>query len=139
VTTIESETELDSDARALCRDCWLGSLYAPGPNVWIRHHRMESQSKPILIFANGSWRPSTDRVYFDTFISSKAEKELHEWQQQLEPFRKLVETFSEPGSLVIDPFLGGGTTAMACRELGRRFVGSDVDAQAVAVALERLA
>jgi site-specific DNA-methyltransferase (adenine-specific) len=118
--------------------CWLGSLYMPGPNVWIRNHRMESASKPVLIMANGKWRPRTDRVYFDTFISPKAEKALHDWQQQLAPVSKLVETFSQPGDHVVDPFLGSGTTAVACKQLGRRFTGCDVDPAAVATARERL-
>jgi DNA modification methylase len=39
---------------------------------------------------------------------------------------------------VVDPCLGGGTTAIVCRDLGRRFVGCDIDADAVLTAQERL-
>lgn len=41
--------------------------------------------------------------------------------------------------LVVDPFVGSGTTAAVCQRLGRRFVGCDVDAVAVATARRRLA
>lgn len=50
----------------------------------------------------------------------------------------LAERLTEPGQLVVDPFLGGGTTAVVCRHLGRRFVGCDRDAAAVASARARL-
>jgi hypothetical protein len=39
--------------------------------------------------------------------------------------RDVVACFSAPGALVCDPFLGSGTTAVACAQLGRRFVGGD--------------
>jgi len=40
--------------------------------------------------------------------------------------------------LVVDPFLGSGTTALACLQLGRRFIGCDIDAGAVAIARRRV-
>jgi DNA modification methylase len=51
----------------------------------------------------------------------------------------IVERLTEPGALVVDPFLGGGTTAVVCEALGRRFVGCAVDAAAITAARERLA
>lgn len=48
--------------------------------------------------------------------------------------RDLIERLTKPGDLVCDPFLGGGTTAVACLSLGRRFVGCDINADAVAAA-----
>jgi site-specific DNA-methyltransferase (adenine-specific) len=39
----------------------------------------------------------------------------------------LVRDFTDPGDLVIDPFLGSGTTAVACAALGRRFIGIEID------------
>jgi DNA methylase len=39
--------------------------------------------------------------------------------------RHFVEIFSKPGDLMCDPFLGGGTTAIAARTLGRGFIGAD--------------
>ncbi len=47
-------------------------------------------------------------------------KELgdHPWQQAAEPFERLVEMAKLPGELVVDPFLGSGTTATACVTIG---------------------
>lgn len=52
---------------------------------------------------------------------------------------RLIQLFSFPGDLVSDPFLGSGTTAIAALKLGRRFCGSDVDEQCVALARARVA
>ena len=41
--------------------------------------------------------------------------------------RELVSLYTEPGDLVLDPFMGGGATALACLTLGRRFVGIEKD------------
>lgn len=48
-------------------------------------------------------------------------------QKPLALFRKLVEQSSDAGELVLDPFIGGGTTAMACEELGRDWIGYEID------------
>jgi site-specific DNA-methyltransferase (adenine-specific) len=51
---------------------------------------------------------------------------------------RLVEIFTDPGDLVLDPFCGSGTTGVACIRLGRRFIGIEKDATYAAVARERL-
>ena len=43
-----------------------------------------------------------------------------------------------PGGLVLDPFCGSGSTAVACVQMGRDFVGSDLDAGYVATARKRV-
>ncbi|MDA8309420.1 MAG: DNA methyltransferase [Actinomycetota bacterium] len=63
---------------------------------------------------------------------------LHSWQQAVEPVIHWVQMTSEPGELVMDPFLGSGTTAVAAIGAGRRFVGGDIEAGNVATAKERL-
>lgn len=51
---------------------------------------------------------------------------------------ELVELFTDPGDIVLDPFCGSGTTGVACIRLGRRFIGIEKDAKYAAVAQERL-
>jgi hypothetical protein len=50
----------------------------------------------------------------------------------------LILMFTSPGDLVIDPFMGVGSTAVACALTGRRFWGCDVDAEATYFARLRL-
>jgi len=56
------------------------------------------------------------------------------------PFMKwLVEKGSLEGDLVLDPFLGSGTTAVACKQLGRRCLGVEISERYLEIAVRRLA
>jgi len=51
---------------------------------------------------------------------------------------RAVKSFSDQGEHVVDPFLGSGTTAVACWQAGRRFTGGDVNYKTVRFAAARL-
>lgn len=51
---------------------------------------------------------------------------------------ELVDDFTDLGESVFDPFVGSGTTGVACVRRGRRFIGADNDAKTAALARERL-
>lgn len=48
--------------------------------------------------------------------------------------RAAIESFSEPGDLVLDPFMGGGTTVVEALALGRNAIGTDISSLAVFIA-----
>jgi len=50
----------------------------------------------------------------------------------------LIRQSSEPGDLVIDPFMGSGSVGIAALRLGRRFLGNDLNPEAVRIAAQRL-
>lgn len=52
--------------------------------------------------------------------------------------RWFIELFTEPGDIVLDPFSGSGTTAIAARELGRRYIGIEIKEDYCRLAEERL-
>ena len=52
---------------------------------------------------------------------------IHPTQKPLDLFTELVRVHSNPGDLIVDPFLGSGTTAVAAAESGRKFYGGDID------------
>lgn len=49
-----------------------------------------------------------------------------------------IKLFTQPDDLVLDPFLGSGTTAVACEQLGRRCLGIELNPEYIQVAQERL-
>lgn len=63
---------------------------------------------------------------------------VHPTQKPLPLMLRLVEQFTDPGELVLDPFCGSGTTGVACLRLGRRFVGVEKDDRYASLAVERL-
>ncbi|MBC6951526.1 site-specific DNA-methyltransferase, partial [candidate division KSB1 bacterium] len=55
-----------------------------------------------------------------------------------ELLRKIVLASSNPGELVIDPFLGSGTTVVVAEQLGRRWMGCDISSEYCKWAIDRL-
>ena len=51
---------------------------------------------------------------------------FHPTQKSIPLFEELIKKHSNEGDLVVDPFLGGGTTAIACKNTKRKFNGSEV-------------
>ena len=52
---------------------------------------------------------------------------------------KLIQYATDPGDLVLDPFMGSGTTAVAAKKLGRRWLGFEIVPEYVKLAEERVA
>ena len=64
---------------------------------------------------------------------------LHPTQKPVRVLRRLIELCTNPGDLVVDPFMGVGSTGVAALELGRRFAGADLVPEYVTAAERRLA
>jgi site-specific DNA-methyltransferase (adenine-specific) len=69
---------------------------------------------------------------------SMPENTSHPTQKPEKLVAKLILASSRPGDLVLDPFLGSGTTAVVAKKLGRRFVGVEMDPEHCLAALRRL-
>lgn len=66
-----------------------------------------------------------------------SEKTEHPCQMPLEVMKRIIGILPE-GRLIVDPFLGSGTTALACEMLDRDFIGIEIDPKYVAISKERL-
>ena len=62
----------------------------------------------------------------------------HPTEKPLEFIKKLIAISSNEGDLVLDPFMGSGTTAAACQELKRQYIGFDTDTEYLRMARQRL-
>ena len=63
---------------------------------------------------------------------------IHPTQKPLEVYARLIEDHSRTGSLIVDPFVGSGTTLVCAEQLGRIAYGCEIDARWLAVTLQRL-
>ena len=61
-----------------------------------------------------------------------------QWQKPLKLLNRLLLPVTDEGDLVLDPFMGTGTTAVWCRDNHRDFVGIENDEKIYKVAMERL-
>lgn len=93
-------------------------------------------STPILAFRKGRAMPY--HAVMDVYKGAGADKSYHKWGQDAYAVQYYLSCFSKPGDLVLDPFVGGGTIPSACLQLGRRFIGFEIDPDAADVARRRL-
>lgn len=65
-------------------------------------------------------------------------KNLHDTEKPVELMKILVENSSQVGELVLDPFVGVGATAIACKELDRQYIGVELDEHYYNIAVNRI-
>ncbi len=70
---------------------------------------------------------------------SMPENTDHPTQKPEKLLAKVILASSRPGDLVCDPFLGSGTTAVAAKKLGRRYLGVEIEEEYCCLAAKRLA
>jgi len=121
---------------------WICAYIMDGPKASVAVSRVAAAWKPLLVYVRRDARDlrfiPSDVFYGANKTEDGLEKMYHHWQQSLRGFMDIVQRFTEPGDTVLDPFLGSGTTGVACLHLNRRFVGCDNDPSAVAVATQRI-
>lgn len=115
---------------------WIITLLHPGAHSRMLQRGVIVEKKSLLWFVKGNSR--AERSLVADVITCDRDKRFHEWGQGIAPALHLIERLTAPGELVADPFVGGGTTVVAARQLGRRGWACDVDAGAVAIARARL-
>lgn len=72
-------------------------------------------------------------------IKEHPEKRYHPTQKPLALMLWVIENYTKPGDTILDPFAGSGTTAIACIQLGRNFLGCDSNPAYVEIARRRIA
>lgn len=107
---------------------------ADGPSngcEWI----LVSRPRRALPKDRKSARPGAYRF---SVSSVGVEGRIRTGQKPLGLMRAIIRDYTKPGDLVVDPFCGGGTTALACVMEGRRCITSEVDPDTFAKARKRL-
>lgn len=72
-------------------------------------------------------------------LKDEADNKLHPTQKPEALLWRVLTATSRPGDVVLDPFFGTGTTGVAAKKLGRRFIGIEREPRYVNAALQRLA
>jgi site-specific DNA-methyltransferase (adenine-specific) len=109
-------------------------------NVW---HKPDCRSithyEIIAIWARDP-RQKVSRVWTIPILDYRS---LHDWkphptQKPVRLMRYLLEQVTKEGDLVLDPFVGTGTTAVACKQMKRHYIGIEIDAKYAEIAEKRL-
>jgi len=68
----------------------------------------------------------------------RIKKTIFTSQKPIKLVRYLIETYFNDAKLILDPFLGSGTTAVACKELGRNYIGIEISPEYCEIARNRI-
>jgi len=84
---------------------------------WIIIEKHGNYHNPNLYWANYTG------VYHDVLLK----KQVHPFEKPIPLLERLISIFTIPGTVVFDPFFGSGSTLKAARNLGRHYIGCEID------------
>lgn len=116
---------------------WTCACVHGGQHARMTEYGIVAGWKPIVWFVKES---RGDKLTFvnDT-VTSQREKSHHEWQQSVDEAKYFIDLLTEKDGFVVDPFCGGGTTAVAAIQLGRKWASFEIDEANIGRASERIA
>jgi DNA modification methylase len=85
-----------------------------------------------LIFQNG--KKKAKNLTIDLINDKKSKKDCHDWQQSILSAERLIEMFTEPDDLIVEPLAGAGTTIIACKNLGRNIIAAEINEETYNIA-----
>ena len=115
---------------------WTMAYLMPGADTTIWPRKIKTHWKPVLVYGAAEEWLAMDVVHADTLKAQ--DDRFHQWGQQAPGMVRLLEPFVKPGYVVCDPFVGGGTAALAAQVHGCAFIGADSDAKQLDTTRKRL-
>lgn len=92
------------------------------------NHHVSDVEYVIMIREKGTyWSKDKDLDIYRKWYMTSCRKREHPAEKPLELVERFVRVSSEENSVILDPFMGSGTTGVACRNLNRRFVGIEIN------------
>lgn len=111
----------------------------PGkPYTVKRGKHSKSATRDPSIRAGGYTTVSDGTRYPRSVLKIDIERGLHETQKPVKLMEYMILTYTEPGDIVFDPFMGSGTTLVAAKNLGRLAIGIDKLEKNCLIAIKRL-
>ena len=84
------------------------------------------------------WNAGGKRGVYTHCVNGPERHGAHPTEKPRRLMAEIIADFTSPGQLVCDPFMGSGTTGVAAVQMGRRFIGIELDARYFDIACERI-
>jgi len=118
----------------------VGNKYKKNQKGVLKHSN-QPRIHGLNIYDGGRFPLSVLPIFYDQERqdSSRSDKTRHPTQKPLDLISWLIKTYSNEGDTVLDPFMGSGTTGVACASLGRNFTGIEINPEYFDISLRRIA
>lgn len=117
---------------------WATALILDGDHARVHPRRIQVGYKLLLLYAPPDGTGPREWLH-DLWRSERKWKPYHPWQQSAGVAEYYIRQLTSPGDVVLDPFLGTGTTGVEAVRLGRRFIGIELDPTTLALAEKNIA
>ena len=110
--------------------------------VWDK--RSPNGAKNVMSDGEVAWLNKGHGVYIHSHTwdgfnrASERQTAYHPTQKPVALMRWILERWSKPGDLILDPYMGSGPVARACLDLGRRYIGVELEERYCEIAVKRL-
>lgn len=137
-------TQALENSNMLVKDILIWQKSNPMPRNTTRRYVQDLEFAVWAVKSGAKWvfnKPSDVpylRSIFTHALVSGREKLGHPTQKSLKLMKDLIQIHTNPNEVVLDPFMGSGSTGAACLELGREFIGIERDKKFFAMAQKRL-
>lgn len=107
--------------------------------IWAKKNQKSKQIFHYDLMRNKNGGKQMKDVWtFSTTKKSEKKFGNHPTQKPLELLKRIIEASTNEGDLILDPFLGSGTTAIAAMNSGRRCIGIDLEMEYLDIAKKRI-
>ena len=156
-------TDLINSNRKDFKYCWVWDKVIQGNFLLAKYQPMKIH-EDIVVFGEGKYNPQmkkgklrltgsgksklwkmemtkrlNDNYYPQSIVTfSNAKRGTHPTEKPKKLFAYLLQTYSDKGDTILDPFMGSGTTGVACKELGRDFIGIEINEEYYDIAVNRI-
>ncbi|WRA90999.1 site-specific DNA-methyltransferase [Helicobacter pylori] len=117
----------------------------PMPRNINRHYVQDTEFALWAVKKKAKWvfnKPKNEKYLRPLILKSPVvgglERVKHPTQKSLALMEKIISIHTNPNNIVLDPFMGSGTTGLACKRLERNFIGIESEKEYFQIAKKRL-
>lgn len=115
---------------------WIFGIFHSGGDTRFRKYKLQVKWKPLV----GFFKPPLSAWWnwFSDVATGGKEKDDHKWQQAIGEAEHFISAMSPKNGVIFDPMCGSGTSCLGAKNLGRQWIGIDIDKEAVNIARSKL-
>jgi DNA modification methylase len=109
--------------------------------VWDKVGEMKFQnpfSDCELIWTNLKKKTTKKYIVIQQGFVAEEKERFHPTQKPVKLMTSIIEDYTNEGDVVLDPYMGSGSTGVACAKLGRKFIGIEIDKDYFGIAEKRI-